>query len=162
MRSAFVRMRSAFVRMRSAFVRMRYSSRVSPLGLFPPPPAAATLYTHKHIHKHGMPTKTIGVREEVYDRLRARKRDDESFTDLIDRLIDESGGDWRDGFGSLSTEETESLREAAEASRERFNESAGDRQTAAIDRLADASGDGQPDDGADGLDDANDDDRGSA
>ena len=37
-----------------------------------------------------MPTKTIGVREEVYERLRARKRDDESFTDLIDRLIDEN------------------------------------------------------------------------
>ena len=49
-----------------------------------------------------MPTKTIGVREEVYERLRARKRDDESFTDLIDRLIDESEGDWREGFGSLS------------------------------------------------------------
>jgi len=86
-----------------------------------------------------MPTKTIGVREEVYERLRARKRDDESFTDLIDRLIDESEGDWRDGFGSLSTEETDSLRETAAASRERFDESADDRQTAAIDRLAGAA-----------------------
>jgi len=92
----------------------------------------------------------------VYKRLRARKRDDESFTDLIDRLIDESGGDWRDGFGSLSAEETESLREAAAASREQFNESAGDRQIAAFDRLADApeaseaSGDGgRSDDGTD-------------
>ncbi|KDS91321.1 hypothetical protein FK85_03705 [Halorubrum saccharovorum] len=106
-----------------------------------------------------MPTKTIGVREEVYERLRARKRDDESFTDLIDRLIDESEGDWRDGFGSLSTEEADSLREAAAASRERFDESAGDRQTAAIDRLAGSSGDdqsgdeGRTDDGAD-TDDA--------
>jgi len=86
-----------------------------------------------------MPTKTIGVREEVYERLRARKRGDESFTDVIDRLIDESEGDWRDGFGSLSAEEADSLREAATASRKRFNESAGRRQAAAIDRLADAS-----------------------
>lgn len=86
-----------------------------------------------------MPTKTIGVREEVYERLRARKRDDESFTDLIDRLIDESEGDWRDGFGSLSTEAAESLREGADTSRTRFNESAGDRQTAATERLVDAS-----------------------
>ncbi|WP_241154898.1 hypothetical protein [Halorubrum sp. CSM-61] len=53
----------------------------------------------------------------------------------MNRLIDESEGDWRDGFGALSAEETESLREAAAASRERFDESAGDRQTAAIDRL---------------------------
>ncbi|MFC7187481.1 antitoxin VapB family protein [Halorubrum yunnanense] len=60
-----------------------------------------------------MPTKTIGVREGVYERLRARKRDNESFTDVIDRLIDESEGDWREGFGSLSTEDGKSLREAA-------------------------------------------------
>ena len=102
-----------------------------------------------------MPTKTIGVREEVYERLRARKRDDESFTDLIDRLIDESEGDWRDGFGSLSAEETDSLREVAGASRERFDESAGDQQTAAIDRLAGTGDEGRSDD-----DDADPDDGG--
>ncbi|GAB7009778.1 antitoxin VapB family protein [Halorubrum trueperi] len=103
-----------------------------------------------------MATKTIGVREEVYERLRARKRDDESFTDLLDRLIDESEGDWRDGFGSLSTEEVESIRESATASRKRFNESAAERQAAAIDRFADSSdgdeggdGSGRSDDDAD-------------
>ncbi|ELZ44298.1 hypothetical protein C464_15735 [Halorubrum coriense DSM 10284] len=96
-----------------------------------------------------MPTKTIGVREEVYERLRARKRDDESFTDLIDRLIDESEGGWREGFGSLSPEAADSLREGAAASRERFDESAGDRQTAAIDRLADPDDCGRSDDGTD-------------
>ena len=111
-----------------------------------------------------MPTKTIGVREEVYERLRARKRDDESFTDLIDRLIDESEGDWRDGFGSLSTGGADSLREAAAASRKRFNESAGERQTAAIERLAGEVDEGQPGDGANDFDtdDANGDAGGSA
>lgn len=104
-----------------------------------------------------MPTKTIGVREEVYERLRARKRDGESFTDLIDRLIDESEGDWRDGFGSLSAEEADSLRETTAASRERFDGSASDRQTAALDRLAGApDGDDQP--GDDDSDDADPDD----
>ncbi|ELZ54417.1 MULTISPECIES: antitoxin VapB family protein [Halorubrum] len=101
-----------------------------------------------------MATKTIGVREEVYERLRARKRDDESFTDLIDRLIDESEGDWREGFGSLSSEEAESLREAAAASRGRLNESAVDRQTAAVDRLAAADDDGRLADDADADDDS--------
>ncbi|RLM62756.1 antitoxin VapB family protein [Halorubrum sp. Atlit-26R] len=109
-----------------------------------------------------MPTKTIGVREEVYERLRARKRDGESFTDLLDRLIDESEGDWREGFGSLSAEEAESLREAAAASRERFDESATERQTAAIDRLADGVDEGRSDGDADDLDDANGDAGGSA
>ncbi|NUE02312.1 hypothetical protein HUB97_07390 [Halorubraceae archaeon YAN] len=38
-------------------------------------------------------TKTIGVKEDVYDRLKARKRDGESFTDLVDRLLDEAQTD---------------------------------------------------------------------
>ncbi|QAU13237.1 hypothetical protein EKH57_11160 [Halorubrum sp. BOL3-1] len=77
-----------------------------------------------------MGTKTTGVTEEVYERLRARKRDDDS------------GGDWREGFGSLSAEEADSLREAATESRKRSNESVRKRQTAATDRSADASGGG--------------------
>lgn len=106
-----------------------------------------------------MATKTIGVREEVYERLRARKRDDESFTDLLDRLIDESEGDWRDGFGSLATEEVDSIREEAIASRKRFNESAAERQATAIDRFADASdSDVDADNGACSDDDADSDD----
>ncbi len=52
-----------------------------------------------------MGTKTIGLREDVYDRLKARKREDESFTDLVDRLIDETTVDWRETFGSLSVDE---------------------------------------------------------
>ena len=83
-----------------------------------------------------MGTKTIGIREEVYERLRARKRDGESFTDVIDRLIDESGGDWREGFGSLSPEKTEAIREAALASRDRLAEDAAARSSEAADRLA--------------------------
>jgi predicted CopG family antitoxin len=34
-------------------------------------------------------TKIIGFRENVYERLKAREREGESFTDLVDRLIDE-------------------------------------------------------------------------
>lgn len=48
-----------------------------------------------------MGTKTIRVREEVYERLRARKRDDESFSDLLDRLTDRKG-EFEDGFGALA------------------------------------------------------------
>ncbi|MCL9817453.1 antitoxin VapB family protein [Natronocalculus amylovorans] len=43
--------------------------------------------------KHKPGTKTIGVKEDVYDRLKARKRDGESFTDLVDRLLDEAQTD---------------------------------------------------------------------
>nr|WP_225335255.1 antitoxin VapB family protein [Halomicrobium urmianum] len=48
-----------------------------------------------------MGTKTIGITEEVYEKLKARKRDDESFAELLDRLVDESTADWREGFGLL-------------------------------------------------------------
>lgn len=46
-----------------------------------------------------MATKTIGITAEVYERLAAEKREDESFTDTIDRLLDTATADWRHGFG---------------------------------------------------------------
>jgi len=48
-----------------------------------------------------MGTKTLTITEEAYERLRAHKRDDESFTDTILRIT----GDERDvmkGFGAMS------------------------------------------------------------
>lgn len=54
-----------------------------------------------------MTMKTIRITEEVYDRLVDEKREDESFTDTVARLIDESTADWRHGFGRYSGEEAE-------------------------------------------------------
>lgn len=48
-----------------------------------------------------MGTKTIRVREEVYERLKARKRPDESFSDLLDRLTDRDA-QFEQGFGALA------------------------------------------------------------
>lgn len=45
-----------------------------------------------------MPTKTIRVSEDVYDRLKARKKEGESFTDLLERLVEEER-DIYAGFG---------------------------------------------------------------
>jgi predicted CopG family antitoxin len=49
-----------------------------------------------------MATKTIGIKEEVYDRLAAEKHEDESFTETVDRLLDKTQSDWREGFGRYS------------------------------------------------------------
>ena len=84
-----------------------------------------------------MGTKTIGVREKVYERLKARKRDDESFTDLMDRLLDESKGDWREGFGTLGEDDAAELEELVEQSRERLNEGLAARQQNALRELSD-------------------------
>ena len=54
-----------------------------------------------------MGTKTIRVREDVYEALRAQKRPDESFSDLIERLTDRGVG-FEQGFGALSDVDFES------------------------------------------------------
>lgn len=75
-----------------------------------------------------MGTKTIGLREDVYERLRERKRGDESFTDLIDRLLEESSTDWRETFGTLPEEEASALERAVERSRAAASRGHADRQ----------------------------------
>ncbi|ELZ10798.1 hypothetical protein C479_08303 [Halovivax asiaticus JCM 14624] len=80
-----------------------------------------------------MGTKTIGIREDVYDRLRARKREDESFTELVDRLIDETSTDWRETFGRLADEEAAELDAAVRTSREQTGSGYAARQRDAID-----------------------------
>ena len=77
-----------------------------------------------------MATKTIGITEPVYNRLRAHKREGESFTELIDRLLDEIAPDWRDGFGTLDANEMNELHTLATASREALAEGLADRQRA--------------------------------
>lgn len=65
-----------------------------------------------------MGTKTIGITEEVYDRLAAEKREDESFMETVARLIDESASDWRRGFGRYSDEEGEGFERVITESRD--------------------------------------------
>lgn len=57
-----------------------------------------------------MGTKTIGITDDVYERLRAEKREDESFTDTIARLLDAIAADWRHGFGRYSGEDADALK----------------------------------------------------
>lgn len=84
-----------------------------------------------------MGTKTIGLREDVYRRLRAAKREDESFTDLVDRLLEETTADWRDGFGTLDADEASELERLAEESRDATGRGLAGRQTGADEPLDD-------------------------
>ena len=54
-----------------------------------------------------MGTKTIRVREEVYESLKACKRPDESFSDLLQRLTDRMSSFER-GFGAFADVDFES------------------------------------------------------
>jgi len=87
-----------------------------------------------------MGTKTIGIGEDAYERLKARKRDDESFTDVVNRLIDEADTDWREGFGTLDGDADE-LVEAAETSRSAASADLADRQKEAIEEFESVSED---------------------
>ena len=84
-----------------------------------------------------MGTKTIGVREEVYERLKARKREDESFTDLVNRLLDETTTDWREGFGTLDEADADELEQLVTDSRNRASSGLSTRQGEALEALSD-------------------------
>ena len=84
-----------------------------------------------------MGTKTIGLRDDVYKRLKARKREDESFTDLVNRLLDEEQIDWREGFGTLDAEEAEELERAVETSRKQTSRGLAERQQETLEKLSD-------------------------
>lgn len=83
-----------------------------------------------------MGTKTIGVRDDVYERLKARKREDESFTDLVNRLLDETQADWREGFGTLDADEAAELERVVELSRDKTGTGLATRQQEALEELS--------------------------
>jgi len=62
-----------------------------------------------------MGSKNIGIKEDVYERLKAHKRGDESFSETLDRLIHERESDWRTNAGFLSQHEADDLLSQHEA-----------------------------------------------
>lgn len=62
-----------------------------------------------------MGTKTISIRDDTYDLLKNIKREGESFSDVIDRLLKKEKGNLSDYFGAL--EEDEILKGLEEDSR---------------------------------------------
>ena len=69
-----------------------------------------------------MPTRTISLDEEAYERLRAHKREGESFSDVVKRLAGERS--WSEVAGILTNGEADALEDAVAAGRARSVERA--------------------------------------
>lgn len=74
-----------------------------------------------------MGTKTIGLDEEAYARLKAEKREGESFSDTVKRITGEVAADWRHALGKYS-EQAAAFEDAVHRSREATSEGLARRQ----------------------------------
>jgi len=73
-----------------------------------------------------MASKNIGIKEDVYERLKAHKRGDESFSETLDRLLHELDSDWRTNAGFLSDREAADLEREVTRGLDDIDESADD------------------------------------
>ena len=58
------------------------------------------LYVCTYIHRY-MASKNISIRDDVYNLLKGAKRDEESFSDVIERLLKKDKIDLSEYFGAL-------------------------------------------------------------
>jgi predicted CopG family antitoxin len=84
-----------------------------------------------------MPTRTISLDEEAYERLKAHKRGDESFSDVVKRLAGERS--WKEVTGILTDEEADALEDAIDEGRARSRER-GDRLARELDEAVESNG----------------------
>jgi predicted CopG family antitoxin len=86
-----------------------------------------------------MASKNIGIKEDVYERLKAHKRGDESFSETLDRLLRELDSDWRTNAGFLTDEEADDLEVAVERGLKELDEAFDERGDEIDERLSEES-----------------------
>jgi predicted CopG family antitoxin len=72
-----------------------------------------------------MGSKTLTITEEAYDRLTAEKREDESYTETITRILATTHSDWRRGFGRYAGADGEDFERVVADSKRGVSEGVG-------------------------------------
>lgn len=67
----------------------------------------------------GVADKQIRVSEAVKREIERRRREGESYNDVLERLLDDDAGDFEDGFGRWSDGEAERVREGRTEAKEK-------------------------------------------
>ncbi|EFW91125.1 hypothetical protein ZOD2009_16086 [Haladaptatus paucihalophilus DX253] len=66
----------------------------------------------------GTANEQIRVSDTVKRELERRKREGESYNDVLERMLGDNSGDFADGFGRWSDEEAERVREGRKEAKE--------------------------------------------
>lgn len=82
-----------------------------------------------------MGTNTISLDDEAYELLEAEKREDESFSDTIKRVVSEVATDWDHSIGKYSGEQADEFEDAVHKSSEATNQGIAHRQREVADLL---------------------------
>lgn len=83
-----------------------------------------------------MGTKTISLSEDAYERLKAEKRENESFSDVVRRLT--TGVELQEFHGVLSMETADEIESVIVSRREQRNERREERRSALADDFDDS------------------------
>ncbi|WP_152040705.1 antitoxin VapB family protein [Salinigranum salinum] len=86
-----------------------------------------------------MASKNSGIREDVYERLKAHKRGDESFSETLDRILHELDADWRTNAGFLTDETAADLEAEVARGLDDVDDAFGDLGDDVDERLAEGS-----------------------
>ena len=70
----------------------------------------------------GAANEQIRISDRVKRELERRKRENESYNDVLERMLEDTEVDFDDGFGILSDEQADRLRENRETAKEERRE----------------------------------------